>query len=109
MDLLGVFSRSRSNVRRASMSDYEEVKSMVNAAAQLANAAKAEMERVEAEEEFGKVINKKDRNENVTKTGGKVKKGATVDIVPVYVPQIAVIDVDGRNTIFFFIFNNEMS
>ena len=35
------------------MSDYEEVKSMVNAAALLANAAKAEMRRVEAEEEMG--------------------------------------------------------
>ena len=104
MDLLSVFSRSMRNERRASMSDYEEVKSMVNAAALLANAAKAEMLRVEAEEEeMGcskpqqqqqqQQHKKNDRN----KSNKRVPKGATLDIAPVDVPQIEVIDVDGMH------------
>ena len=95
MDLLSVFSRSMRNERRASMSDYEEVKSMVNAAALLANAAKAEMRRVEAEEEMGFVKNQKKNNKN--KSNNRVPKGATVDIAQLDVPQIEVIDVDGMH------------
>ena len=77
------------------MSDYEEVKSMVNAAALLANAAKAEMRRVEAEEEMGFVKNQKKNNKN--KSNNRVPKGATVDIAQLDVPQIEVIDVDGMH------------
>ena len=83
------------------MSDYEEVKSMVNAAALLANAAKAEMRRVEAEEEMGFIKNQKKTNKNKSKN--RVPKGATVDIAQLDVPQIEVIDVDGMHCLLFTI------
>ena len=81
------------------MSDYEEVKSMVNAAALLANAAKAEMRRVEAEEEMGFIKNQKKNSKN--KSNNRVPKGTTVDIAQLDVPQIEVIDVDGMHCLLF--------
>ena len=90
MDLLEVFTKSITGRRRASMSDYEEAKTMVNAAAQLANAAKAEMARVEAQEELGKTSNEKRKKKNNV----KIYKGMTVDLVT-NVPQIEITGVDG--------------
>ncbi len=99
MDLLEVFTKSITNRRRASMSDYDDVKTMVTAAATLAHAAQAEMARVEAEEEEEeRGLVRKGTGSSTRlrrKRKKRVKKGATVDSPQVSLPHIEITDVDG--------------
>lgn len=82
------------------MSDYEEAQKFVQTAADLAQAAKAEMERVEAQEEEQKLKTcfGAQRKNSAVGILSCMKAELSLDIPGSAVPSITVTDEEGRIT-----------